>query len=149
MESSLPQEIIDLGTIFGIIGFFVTIWLLFEARKIRQSFLIKARLPEVIKELKNSSSLLSTHLKNWGQEEKKAIHQLHISKALIESLMPKLPDFAQKKCKIFVKSITPFALFTCFFKSSKIDEDQAWNLYSLLSEVVTMLQQLQKDSKWD
>ena len=40
-----------------------------------------------------------------------------------------------------------FYIFSSQF--SKVTEDQAWVLYTLLSEVTTMLTQLAKDSKWD
>lgn len=149
VNSYLPQWLVDSGTILGIVGFFITIWLLWEAKQIRNSFIRRARLPEVIRELKNNTKLLSTHLKYWESEEKEAVHQLRICKALIESLIPKLPDNAQKSCKTYVKSISPITFFYWRFGSSDIGKDKAWELYGQLSEIVTMLHQLDKDSKWD
>ncbi|MFW1760440.1 hypothetical protein [Acinetobacter calcoaceticus] len=149
MNSYLPQWLVDSGTILGIVGFFITIWLLWEAKQIRNSFMRKARLPEVIKDLSRSSAKLVTHLKNWETEEKEAINQLIISKALIENLIPKVPDFEKKRCKLFVNSVTPRTLFFWTIGSSTVDEDKAWSLYTLLIEVLTMLEQLNKDSKWD
>ncbi|EPJ5650907.1 hypothetical protein LLI86_001568, partial [Acinetobacter baumannii] len=149
VKSYLAQWLIDLGTIFSIIGFFITIWLLWEAKQLRKSFFRRARLPEVIENLTIASSKLSSHLKKWETEDKEAIHQLSICKAVIENVTPKLPDNAQKKCKIFVKSVTPTTFLIWTFGSSDIDKDKAWDLYALLSEVVTMLQELEKDLKWD
>nr|WP_272540185.1 hypothetical protein [Acinetobacter baumannii] len=149
VNSYLPQWLVDSGTILGIVGFFITLWLLWEAKQIRNSFIRKARLPEVIKDLSRSSTKLVAHLKNWETEEKEAINQLIISKALIENLIPKVPDLEKKRCKLFVNSVTPRTLFFWTIGSSTVDEDKAWSLYTLLIEVLTMLEQLNKDSKWD
>ena len=107
MNSVFPQWFVDIATFTTVIGFFLTLWLLYEARHIRNSFLRRARLPQVTKELKAVSKTLSSHLKSWGTQKEDARNQLSISRALLENLIPKLPNEEQKKCKAFVKQLKP------------------------------------------
>ncbi|EHK9186442.1 MULTISPECIES: hypothetical protein [Vibrio] len=149
MNSVFPQWFVDIATFTTVIGFFLTLWLLYEARHIRNSFLRRARLPQVTKELKAVSKTLSSHLKSWGTQKEDARNQLSISRALLENLIPKLPNEEQKKCKAFVKQLKPRKWLIIKDSLSSVDEDQAWELYTELSAITTMLIQLEKDSKWD
>ncbi|EOW0798934.1 hypothetical protein ACN2LU_004500, partial [Vibrio vulnificus] len=149
LNSVFPQWFVDIATFTTVIGFFLTLWLLYEARHIRNSFLRRARLPQVTKELKAVSKTLSSHLKSWGTQKEDARNQLSISRALLENLIPKLPNEEQKKCKAFVKQLKPRKWLIIKDSLSSVDEDQAWELYTELSAITTMLIQLEKDSKWD
>ncbi|EJB8438972.1 hypothetical protein MW344_003559 [Vibrio parahaemolyticus] len=149
MNSVFPQWFVDIATFTTVIGFFLTLWLLYEARHIRNSFLRRARLPQVTKELKAVSKTLSSYLKSWGTQKEDARNQLSISRALLENLIPKLPNEEQKKCKAFVKQLKPRKWLIIKDSLSSVDEDQAWELYTELSAITTMLIQLEKDSKWD
>ena len=149
MNSVFPQWFVDIATFTTVIGFFLTLWLLYQARHIRNSFLRRARLPQVTKELKAVSKTLSSHLKSWGTQKEDARNQLSISRALLENLIPKLPNEEQKKCKAFVKQLKPRKWLIIKDSLSSVDEDQAWELYTELSAITTMLIQLEKDSKWD
>ena len=111
LKSMLASWVVDLSTILSIVGFAISIWLLIMAKDIRKSFLRRARLPEVIKELNSASKKLSEHLKNWTTDEKEVIMQLSISKALLENLIPKVPEAEQKKCKDFINTRTYALLF--------------------------------------
>ncbi|MCF7480068.1 hypothetical protein L3V32_25745 [Vibrio sp. J2-4] len=149
MNSVFPQWFVDIATLITVIGFFLTLWLLYEARHIRNSFLRRARLPQVTKELKGVSKALSSNLKSWGTQKEDARKQLSISRALLENLIPKLPNEEQKKCKAFVKQLKPRKWLIIKDSLSSVDEDKAWELYTELSAITTMLIQLEKDSKWD
>lgn len=90
----------DAATLLTIIGFMLTIWLLYEAQHIRNSFLRRARLPQITKELQLVSKKLSGNLKGWDLEKADAINQLSVGKALLENLIPKLPDQEKRSVKI-------------------------------------------------
>lgn len=149
MTSYLPQWLIDIATIISYLGFAITIAVWFQTKQIRSSFLIRARLPEVNKELRIVSSNISSHILKWTEESKLVHQQLLVSKALIENLMPKLPDSHKKKCKAFIYKLSQRKYFFLVGRISDIDEDEAWKLYTEMSEITTMLIQLEKDSKWD
>lgn len=154
MESSinssyLPIWLIDLGTIVTIAGFILTVWLLIITGNIRKSFMSKARLGPVIKDLELSLEKLSEHLKEWSKEDKSAIKELSVSRALIANIASKLPEAEKKQCKNFVKIMKQKKHFFSKDRLCNVGSDQAWALYAGLSELTTMLIQLNEDSKWN
>lgn len=149
MTSSFPFWVSDIGTISSIVGLVITIFLLLEARKIRSSFIRRARLPEVIRDLSSANKIIAKSLKDWASEEKEGVRQFKIAKELIENIKPKLPDSEKKKVGLYIQKLKERKWL--FFSSmiSSASSDKAWDLYSELSASITALQQLQKDSKWD
>lgn len=149
MSSSFSPWVTDLGTLSSIVGLGITALLLWEARKIRDSFIRRARLPEVIKELTAANKIIAKSLKDWGNEENEGVRQFKIAKELLENLKPKLPDAEKKKASIYTQKLEERKwLFFCSTITTA-SPDKAWDLYSELSASITSLQQLQKDSKWD
>ena len=145
----LPKWIVDVASISSIIGLLITIFLLLEARKIRNSFLRRARLPEVTKEISASHKKLAQCLKDWTSEEKKGIEQLFITKELLRNLHPKLPSPEKKKISLFINTLKKkeWIIFSSTIKS--LTEDEAWVYYQNISAMLTTLKQLEKDSRWN
>jgi len=145
----LPQWIQNLSIVFSLIGFVVTCFLLIEARDIKNSFLRKARIPEIVTELTDVSIKLARNLRKWDSESNLALARLEISKSLLESIEKKLPNHEKKKVANLIGKLNVKKWF--FFKVpiSVLEKDQAWDLYTELSGVITSLTQLEKDSKWD
>ena len=121
MNSNLPPWLQDLGTLSSVFGLFVTIFLLFEARTIKNSFIRKARLPEIAKDLSKASSLLSSHLKKWDQEKNLAVEQFALIKGLLENLFPKLPDEEKRMVKNYTKKLI---VAKTFWRRTRRDEGQ-------------------------
>lgn len=156
MESSinssyLPIWLIDLGTIVTIAGFILTIWLLIITGSIRRSFMSKARLPEIIEDLKVSFEKLSEHLKvkDWSTEKVYAATELSKIRALLENAADKLPDIEKKKCNIVIKKMTKKRWLFIRMSLSVLEEEQAWELYVDLNGIITVLTQFEQDSKWN
>lgn len=149
MGEFLPQSLSDYGNISSIVGLVVTVFLFFEARKIRQSFLRRARLPEITRELTRNTSSLSNALKDWPIDSTPALEIFAKVKGLLENVRPKIPKEEQKHITALLKKLQPRK--NLFFKSklTELSEDSAWDLYADLNTVVTSLEQLTKDSKWD
>jgi hypothetical protein len=148
----MPEWLTDLnkiGSISSIIGLIVTIFLFVEARKIRDSFLRKARLPEINKELLKVFSKVSGQLNNWGTDRNPALEAFSNVKALLENIKPKLPSKERKKVGDYLNQLQPKKYLFIRSSISELDKDAAWELYTELSGLMTTLQQLAKDSKWD
>lgn len=148
----MPEWLTDinkLGSISSILGLIVTFFLFIEARKIQKSFLRKARLPEVNKELMKLASLLSERLKKWETDKTSAIEVFSTIKALLENIKPKLPSEEKKKVESYLIQLHPKKYLFIDCSLSQLSEDEAWERYTDLSGLVTTLQQLAKDSKWD
>jgi len=149
LNSLLPQWIIDISSISSIIGLIITIFLFFEARTIRRSFLRRARLPTITKELEKATSEISNRLKTWSTNERPALEMFAKVKALLENIKTKLPIEEQKKINEFLRKLQPRKYMVFKSSISEITEDKGWSLYTDLNTVVTSLQQLVKDSQWD
>lgn len=148
----MPEWLTDLnklGSLSSILGLIVTFFLLYEARKIRNSFLRRARLPEVNRELSKSTSLLSENLKGWSSDKNPSLETFSTIKALLENIREKLPTDEKRKVDEYLSNLHPKKLWIINSPLSELTEDEAWNRYTELSGLVTSLQQLAKDSKWD
>jgi hypothetical protein len=140
----MPDWLTDLnkiGSISSILGLIVTFFLLLEARKIRNSFLRR--------DLAKSTSQLSDRLKGWGVDKNSSLETFSTIKALLENIKPKLPSDEKKKVDDYLSKLHPKKYFVVNGSLSNLTEDQAWDRYTELSGLVTALQQLAKDSKWD
>lgn len=139
----------DIGTISSFIGLFVTIFLLIEAQKIRKSFLRRARLPTITRELSKTTSDISTSLKVWSKDKNSALEQFAKIKGLLENIKQKLPSEEKKQINGLLNKLQPKRYWLFKSNISELTEDMAWDLYTDLNTVVTSLKQLVKDSKWD
>lgn len=148
----MPEWLTDLnkiGSISSILGLVVTVFLFIEARKIRNSFLRRARLPEINKELNKVTSNVSSHLKNWDADKTPALEAFSNVKALLENIKPKLPTEEKRKVGAYLDRLQPKKYLIIKTSISELNEEAAWELYTELSGLVISLQQLAKDSKWD
>lgn len=148
-DSYLSQWVIDAGTVFSLVSFILTIFLLWQTKQIKNSFLRKARLPEVNKQLREISTNLASHLQNWEKQEREAHKTLYACKGLLINVSSKLPDKEKKLCGAFVAKLKRkrFIFFTG--NISDVTEKEAWELYAEMSEIIILLIELEKDSKWD
>jgi hypothetical protein len=130
----------DLAAILSIIGFAVTCFLFIEARKIQDSFIKKARIPEMVHDLEKVFVELSSNLKKYT-ENKRAVHE-NIVKAtgLLESIKLKIPKADTEKISEFIKK-------TSESLDDTPNEDAFWTIYSNLSGIITYLQQVAKDTR--
>ena len=142
-------DINKIGSVSSVAGLIVTIFLFVEARAIKNSFLRRARLPEINRELTKASSQLSQHLKNWETDKPPALATFSSIKALLENVLPKLPSEEKRKVESYLNRIRPTKYLFVKNSISKLSEDAVWELYTELSGLVTSLQQSAKDSKWD
>jgi len=148
----MPDWLTDLnkiGALSSIIGLVVTGFLFVEARKIKDSFLRRARLPQVTRELVAATSSLSTHLKEWSNDVSPALETFSKIVALLENIKTKLPSEEKKKVDEYLSRLHPKKFIIINRSLADLSEDEAWDRYTRLSGLITTLQQLTKDSKWD
>ena len=94
-------------------------------------------------------NLLSEQLKNWDTDKTPALEAFSNVKALLENIKPKLPSEEKRKVGDYINRLQPKKYLVIKTSISELSEDSAWELYTELSGLVTSLQQLAKDSKWD
>lgn len=143
------SDINNLGSAASIIGLIVTIFIFIEARSIRKSFLRKARLPELNKDLAKAASEISVHIKTWESNKEPALEKFSHAKALLENIRKKLPE---NERRIVERYLTRFRPKRFLFKKREISDlnrDEAFQLYSELNGLVTSLRELAKDNAWN
>ncbi len=102
----------------------------------------KARIPEIVNDLDRISSDLISNLKQYNKESRSAHEKVQKATALLESVLPKIPDAQKEKIQSFING-TKEAI------EKGLNEDSSWNVSTELSGVVTYLQQIAKDTRWD
>jgi hypothetical protein len=144
----LPNWLNYIAAACSIIGAGLALLVYFEVRGIRKSYLRRARLPELVRDLGKASSTLSKALKNWPCERRLGVNQIHIAVNLLRNAGGKVPEGERKRIHAAITKLCERRLF----RMEPVNDatlDQAWSYYNELSAVITVLEQLVKDTKWD
>ena len=131
----------DLASMSSIVGLIITILLLIEARKIRESFLLKARLPEIINDFEQISLNLIESTKDWEKSKAERLKELARCKSILTDIKIKLSKNVQNNIDDFVMKISNKEL-------SDLNIDEVYNIYAELQVVVESLKQTKENLKW-
>ena len=145
---ALPSWLNYTSAVSSIIGLAVSVFVLYEAKQIRQSFMRRARLPEIAADVGKVSSNLLKSLKDWPKEQRLGIAQIHIAVGLLRNAANKVPDSDQKRINQAIAKLCKRK----FFRMEPVNDatvEEAWAFYYELSSINTLLEQLVKDTKWD
>ena len=148
MQSHLVPVVNDIAAIASIIGLFVTAFLVFEARKIRKSFVRRARLPSLTSDLDGAASAISDALKDWSNDQGIVIEQFAKVKGLLENARGKVPTEEKKTIEAFLRLLQLRKGFRRLPLSSLSKRD-AGDRYTELRTLIERLSQLLKDTEWD
>lgn len=150
MISIFPQWVQDINTGLSVLGFFITLYVLIEVKYIKNSFLQRARLPEIIKELSKTGSELNKCLNQWPGQRNEAKSQLKIAASLLKSTKKMLPKEERQEIK---KMLSKFEAATNSSGDTRISEEDCFDLYadlySDIRSIVTTMEQLSKNIKWE
>lgn len=145
--SVIPQWLQDLNTVLGMVGFLITIAVMYQVSAIKRSFRSRARLPQIIKELQRAGSSLNETLADWPERKNDARAHLKVAASLLQATLPLLPRASRAALKLvhrkLVSSIRSFNEVT--FDSP----DAAWDLYSDIQSSITHLNQAMRNLNWD
>ncbi|MEJ8675690.1 hypothetical protein [Chromobacterium amazonense] len=147
MTSIFPQWIQDLNTGVSFIGFGITIYVLIEVRSIKNSFLRKARLPEVIRDLSKAGSALSSTLSGGVSQRNESHCQIKIAASLIKSTIRILPKEEKEEIVRVYSKLATAASDINYPRLS--NEDALWDLYSDIQSAISSMKQLVKNLKWE
>lgn len=147
MSSVFPQWVQDLNTGFGVLGFFITVYVTFQVRSIKRSFLSRARLPELVQDLEKAGSALSASLDGWPIRKNHARSQIKIAASLLHSATSILPKDERKIASAANMKLRSAAerLDTAEFECA----DLVWDLYADVQSTITSLKQVSKNRKWE
>lgn len=150
--SYIPSWLTDIASISSIIGLLITIWVLRETKNIRKSFLTKARLPDVIKELECIATNLSKTIPEWATNKQDTLTEISRCMSILKNIEPKLTASIKKDVATILEEFQRKKSITNFWTKKSISElsiDEIWHLYSQLQFVLEGLKQKKHDMRWE
>lgn len=147
MPSIIPQWIQDVDTGLSILGFIITLYVLAEVKLIKNTFLSRARLPELIKDLQKAGSTLNSHLGGWPSQRNEAVCQIKVAASLLKSASSIMPKAERGELLQAHRKLKNAA--QAFFSGREISADLAWDLYSDIQSSIASIIQVSKNNRWD
>jgi hypothetical protein len=144
-----PNWINWLSAVCSIAGFTITCWVLSEARTIRKSFILRGRLPGLLKALENSGKKLSNSLGTWPQEQNDSLIEFQRARSVLISIEAKLMRPDRVQCNDLAKKLGPRR---SWFGKARVLRDlssaEVWTLYTEILGVTEWLRQHERDLRW-
>lgn len=136
------ETVSKIASVFSIASLLVTIWVLFETRKLRSLYKLKVRGPELIKDLHKMASSLSEYLNDYADSLTQIAEELGKTGAKLKTLQAKLTG-AQKNS---VKRVRGY-IEQCKVKAE--NEEQVRTVHIEIIKVIEELKDYQKDLDWE
>lgn len=156
-KSFLPQWLVDVSTIMGVVGFIITIagfiytYIIYkQTDQIKSRFISKARLPKLNDELSNSARQILKILQQSDRQLELLSVEFSKCAGLIENILRKVngPENTAGKSLLNQLKFRKWPIGP--YKHIQVtDLQKAWDLYTELSGFTTKLTQLIEDSHWD
>lgn len=138
----LPEWIKDLETLFSLLAFLITTYVMYEVRAIRRAFKSRARLPEIVKELSASGSEISKSLKDWPQNRPAVKGQFKIAATLLAAALEFITGTQRNEVKrVHARIRTSLPSFS--------ETTDVWELYTDIQNAIQAITQASKNAKWD
>ncbi|WP_414155747.1 hypothetical protein [Pseudomonas sp. BNK-43-a] len=149
MESYLYQWVIDLSVLCSIGGLVWTAVVWWETRKIRKEFLIRIRLPDLVKELRVEVKSLLAAVTEWqsGGDHSKTSSAIASLKGILLSLRLKISSEDLKQVEVVIALIEGREIFHSDPESDP-SKQHAWKLSNEANTLVSLLGQREKDIRW-
>lgn len=146
--SELPQWVNGLSAVCSIFGLGVSVWVLIDVKNIKQNFKRKARLPELLNDLREVERSLSKNLTEWEADPNAAsaaYSDLAKVVALLKNIQPKLT----KQNIELKKLIEELNAYTDNASLQTLSKEKVWAISLRFGTVFESLRQLNKDDQWD
>jgi hypothetical protein len=148
-------EVLDWAGIFGdvasVAGFFITVGVLLKVRSIERSFIFKARLPDLLKELKKTSANLLDTLQREEDLSRDSEKELARLSALLKSVSSKVKKSQRAEVNVLLRlsrgTDAPWPIWR-FVPIRALSKEQVWTVYNQTEGLIESLKQAMQDSKW-
>ena len=147
MQSLFPQWVQDLNTALGVVGFAITVIVMLQVASIKRSFLSRARLPEILKDLERAGSALNAQLGEWPKRKNDARAHIRVASTLIATAIPLVHAQLKPPLKTTLRVLEAAVRD---FNDPKFNlPDAAWDVYSEIQSGIVHLTQAVRNSKWE
>ena len=133
-----------------IIGFCITLYIAFQMKSIKKSYLKKAQLPILLKKLITEKKKLYNILsgdEKFEQKEKQVLLILSTVKSLLENAEKKLTNESKTKINVLIDSLKNGNFSSKLIKT--VDNKTSWEILNELNEMNEHLEFLLSDSKYE
>ena len=147
MSNWLSQQIgkIDfsaLGNTASIISLIITVYLFYAVRKIKSFYVSKARVPELIRELKEHASHLAEFHRDFEDSSEQVLLEIGKAEVTLKSLRNKVQRPTRKSVSRVLKLIKTY---TPFYRT----KDNLWKIYVEMQKLIQEIAGAQSDRDWE
>lgn len=131
----------------SIIGSLISLWVLIQLQSVKKLFLRRARLPEIINTMRQSSGQISSLLDDWPINKRQLEKEFSTICGALFGLNKKLPKKESEKVDNLIIKIQRKGLILNW-RRPKHTKEYAWKIYADLSELIEIIDALHKDDRW-
>lgn len=130
-----------IGTVTSVIGVAISMYVMWNVRRIKDHFIFQARVPQLFKALRSHADQLSDSLGAFESSHRDIDTELVVIKASLENLKRKVNRGTRKNTEALIALIDR--------RGTPISKDAAWTIYSDLQALIEELKHMRADSRWE
>lgn len=130
------------GSLASIIGLGVTVWIWFKIREISRGFLLRARVPELIRSLRKDIRRLSDGLREFDERQHDLKSILAACEAKVDNIRSKLPRRLAEHAADLHAQIRSI-------QNRMSSADAVWSVHKSLIVFVTAVEEHLRDVYWE
>lgn len=133
----------NIGNVASILGVCLSLYLIYNVREIRKSYLFTARAPALLKSLRAHSSNIKDLLKEFETSIEEIEAELARCLPTLESLENKVGRHERRSISVVIRQIASNKSL------SKESKNTVWSIYKGLLKIEEELRNLHKDRQWE
>lgn len=139
---SIWDNIANISNIASLLGLAIAVYLILNARYLRNRYLSILRTPKLLKKLKRIGSNILELIYSDNFDEVKIRTELNIYKSNLKSIHTKLDRSSRKECKVLMKTIDSI------LGNDSIDIDEFWDIFEKISGFNEVVGNFIEDLNW-
>lgn len=147
----MPNWLPGAADALSVISFFMTLYVLWATRQLRQTFVKKARTPELRKALVKEVSKLPASLRDWNNDKLQTLEVISTITPQLISLKNKCSSGEKKAISALISKYSERPSVWIFWKKRPIRDytgDEIWDTYFELLHIIEAANQREQDSNW-
>jgi hypothetical protein len=132
----------DIANVASILSLLLTIYVLYTVRKIKNYYVFKARVPELVNQISDHASKLALFHNDYENSREQILLELGKAEVTLSSLKKKVD---RKTRRLITTAITTVQSYNRYTR----DKDQLWKIYIDLQKVVQEVINVQGDREWE
>ena len=133
----------NIGSVASILGIGLSLYVVYNVREIRKSYLFAARAPDLLKRLRSHSAKINELLEEFDASIAEIEAELARCSSILESLGAKVSRHERRSISLVIRQIN-------LNKTLSIESrDVVWEIYKELLKVDEEMTNLLKDKLWE